>query len=182
MKVRVPAEQEPSVELGLFSTIDAVPTEWASTPEVLRDAEVYWLMTVRPSGRPHITPLVGVWLDGALYFCTGPADRKAKNLVQNAECIVTTGCNRLDGLEVVVEGELVGDDAELRTVAGTDDSKYGAPFVEPDAIWFGLPDAIRGGQALVYRVATRRSFGFGKGKQFSQTRWRFCDGRDRRDS
>jgi hypothetical protein len=48
--------------------------------------------------------VVGVWLDGAFYFCTGPAERKAKNLVRNAQCVVTTGCNRLDGLDVVVEG------------------------------------------------------------------------------
>jgi hypothetical protein len=179
MNVRELVEQEPSVELGSFSTTDAVPTEWAHARAALRDSQVYWLSTVRPSGRPHVTPLVGVWLDGALYFCTGPAERKAKNLVQNAPCVVTTGCNRLYGLDIVVEGaaELVGDKAELRSVAGTYESKYGAPFTEPDGIWFGLADAIRGGQALVYRVAPRRSFGFGKGEQFSQTRWRFSDGR-----
>jgi hypothetical protein len=68
----------------------------------------------------------------------GPADRKAKNLVQNAQCVVTTGCNRLDGLDVVDgAAELVGDDAELRSVAGTYESNYGAPFSEPDGIWSG---------------------------------------------
>lgn len=122
-----------------------------------------------------------MWSDGALYFCTGPAERKAKNLVPNTRCVVTTGCNRLDGLDVVVEGaaELVGDEAELRSVAGAYESKYRAQLTEPDGIWFGLADAIRGGQALVYRVAPRRSFGFGKGKQLSRTRWRFADGRAR---
>jgi uncharacterized pyridoxamine 5'-phosphate oxidase family protein len=183
MKVRVPVEQEPSVELGSFSTIDAVPTEWAQAREALRNAKVYWLSTVRPSGRPHVTPLIGVWLDGALYFCAGRAEGKAKNLVQNAQCVVTTGCNRLDGLDVVVEGaaELTGDEAELRRVAGTYEAKYGAEFTEPEGIWFGLADAIRFGQALVYRVAPTRSFGFGKGKPLSQTRWRFSDGRTCQD-
>jgi hypothetical protein len=76
----------------------------------------------------------------------------------------------------------VGDEAGPRTVAGTYESNYGAQFTEPDGIWFGLADAIRGGQALVYRVAPKRPFGFGKGKHFSQTRWRFRDGRDRHDS
>jgi hypothetical protein len=184
MKLRELVEQEPSAELGSFSTVDAVPTEWASARAALRDAEVYWLSTVRPSGRPHVTPLVGIWLDGAMYFCTGPAERKAKNLVHNARCVVTTGCNRLDGLDVVVEGaaEMVGDEAELRSVAGAYESKYGAQFTEPDGVWFGLADAIRGGQALVYRVAPKRSFGFGKGKQFSQTCWRFPDARARQGS
>lgn len=169
------AEQEPSVELGSFSTIGAVATEWAQAREALRDAQVYWLSTVRPSGSPHVTPLVGVWLDGALYFCTGPAERKAKNLVQNTRCAVTTGSNRLDGLDIVVEGaaELVGDEDELRIVASTYEAKYGAQFTEPAGVWFGLADAIRGGAALVYRVAPTTAFGFGKGKQFSQTCWRF---------
>jgi hypothetical protein len=63
----------------------------------------------------------------------------------------------------------VGDEAELRTVAGTYESRYGPQFTDPDGIWFGLFDAIRGGQVLVYRVAPKRSFGFGEGKQFSQT-------------
>jgi hypothetical protein len=48
-----------------------------------------------------------------------------------------------------------GDEAEVRRVAGIYESKYGAQFTEPDGIWFGLADAIRGGQALVYRVPPR---------------------------
>jgi general stress protein 26 len=140
----------------------------------LRDAPVYWLSTVRPDGRPHVTPLLGIWLDGALYFCTGPTERKVKNLAQNPHCILTTGSNQLDGL-VVVEGEAakVNDEAELRTVADTYESKYGPHFTAPEGTWFGLGDAIRGGHALVYRVVPTTAFGFGKGKQFSQTRWRF---------
>ena len=49
---------------------------------------MYWLSTVRPDGRPHVTPLLGIWLDGALYFCTGPDERKAKNLARNPRCIL----------------------------------------------------------------------------------------------
>ena len=78
---------------------------------------MYWLSTVRPDGRPHVTPLLGIWQDGALYFCTGPDERKAKNLARNPHCILTTGCNRLDGLDLVVEGQAtkVSDPAELRS-------------------------------------------------------------------
>jgi hypothetical protein len=59
-------------------------------------------------------PLIAVWLDGALHFCTGPSERKAKNLVHNAHCILTTGCNARDeGLDVAVEGNAANrvDDA-----------------------------------------------------------------------
>ena len=54
----------------------------------------------RHHGRPHVTLLLGVWLQGALYFCTGPAERKAKNLARNPLCGVTTGRNSLEGLDL----------------------------------------------------------------------------------
>ena len=89
-------EQEPVTELSPFSSDGAVPTEWAQARADLRDAEVFWLSTVRPGGRPHVTPLLGVWLDGAVYFCTGSTERKAKNLAQNPQCVLTTGRNQLE--------------------------------------------------------------------------------------
>ena len=39
--------------------------------------------------------------------------------------------------------------------------------------WFGLGDKIRTGGAILYRVAPATVFGFGKGEEYSQTRWRF---------
>lgn len=136
---------------------------------------MFWLSTVRPDGRPHVTPLLAVWHKDAMYFCTGPRERKAKNLQQNPHCILTTGQNGLDGLDVVVEGNAVevGDGAELQQVATAYEAKYGARFTAPEGTWFGLSDAIRAGTALVYRVAPTTILGFGKGEQFSQTRWRF---------
>jgi hypothetical protein len=137
---------------------------------------VYWLSTVRPDGRPHVTPLIGAWTAGAVYFCTGANERKAKNLAQNPHCILTTGGNTLaDGLDIVVEGTAVqvSDEAELGRVADVYESKYGARFTEPDGTWFGLGDAIRSGGAMLFRVAPVKAFGFGKGEKFSETRWSF---------
>ena len=71
-------EQEPVTELCAFSSPDAVPTEWPQARGRVEDAEVYWLSTVRPDGRPHVTTLLGVWLDGALYFCTGPGNARLR--------------------------------------------------------------------------------------------------------
>jgi Pyridoxamine 5'-phosphate oxidase len=169
------AEREPAAELGAFSSPGAVSPGWARAREDLQAAQVYWLSSVRPDGRPHVTPLLGVWLDGALYFCTGPGERKARNLEQNSRCVLTTGRNTLDGLDLVVEGEAakVSDEAELRGIADAFEAKYGSHFTAPDGTWSGLGDTIREGNALVYRVAPTTAFGFGKGGQFSQTRWRF---------
>ncbi|MCW3038724.1 MAG: putative pyridoxamine 5-phosphate oxidase-related protein [Solirubrobacterales bacterium] len=168
-------EPEPVTALAGFSSPDAVATSWTHAREELEHAELYWLSTVRPDGRPHVTPLIGIWLDGAMYFCTGSDERKAKNLAHNQHCILTTGCNRLDGLDIVVEGDAaqVGDEPELRRVAGAYESKYGDHLTAPDGTWFGLADAIRTADALVFRVTPVRALGFGKGSQFSQTRWTF---------
>src|SRR6266498_3477414 len=98
-------QEEPKTELHPdYSTPEATATSWAEATEHLEQAEIFWLSTVRPDGRPHVTPLIAVWLDGALYFSTGANERKAKNLLQNKQVAVTTGCNMLtEGLDIVVE-------------------------------------------------------------------------------
>ena len=172
-------EVNPVTELGAsFSDANAVRTEWARGRRDLQDAEVYWLTTVRPDGRPHVTPLLGVWFDGALYFTTGSGERKAKNLAENVHCVLTTGRNGLDGLDIVVEGDAanVSNPEERANVADTYEAKYGSHFTAPDGTWFGLGDAIRHGDILVYRVAPATVFGFGKGTPYSQTRWSFSPG------
>jgi general stress protein 26 len=169
------SEKEPLTELhSQFSSPDAMPSAWSEAREQLGRAEIYWLSTVRPDGRPHVTPLLSVWLDGALYFCTGPSERKAQNLAQNPQCILTTGCNSLNGgLDLVVEGDAVrvDDNTLLQRLADCYEAKYGSEcrFTVRDGVFHH--DA--GGEALVYEVAPVRVFGFGKGASSSQTRWRF---------
>jgi hypothetical protein len=168
-------DKEPTTDLHpQFSGEGATPTPWTEARERLEKAEVYWLTTVRPDGRPHVTPLVSVWLDGTLFFCTGPSERKAQNLASNSHCIITTGCNALaEGLDLVVEGDAVkvSDEVVLQHVADRYAAKYDPPF------HFTVRDGAflnsGGGQALVYEVTPAKAFGFGKGESFSQTRWRF---------
>ena len=159
-----------------FSSPGAEATPWPVARAQLWEAKLFWLSTVRPDGRPHVTPLLAVWNDNALYFTTGPEERKARNLEQNTHCALTTGRNGIDdGLDLVLEGaaEKVGDPAELHRVAGAYESKYGRHFTAAEGTWAGLGDAIRGGDVLVYRVTPATVLGFGKGNLFSQTRWRF---------
>jgi general stress protein 26 len=174
------ADRDPVSELDArFSSPGASPTPWPEARGQLSAAEVFWVSTVRPDGRPHVTPLLAVWDEDALYFTTGPEERKARNLELNQHCVLTTGRNGLDdSLDLVVEGaaEKVGDASELRRVAGAYESKYGRHFAAPEGTWAGLGDAIRSGNVLLYRVAPTTVLGFGKGTQFSQTRWRFQPG------
>jgi nitroimidazol reductase NimA-like FMN-containing flavoprotein (pyridoxamine 5'-phosphate oxidase superfamily) len=165
----------PTAELQpRFSSDDAAATQWAEAVRRLESAEVAWLTSVRPDGRPHVTPLVFIWLDSALYFCTGEDERKAKNLVGNPHCIITTGCNALnEGLDVVVEGDAVRvrDEATLQRVAERFSSKYGPPF--QFTARDGALHSDEGNTALLFEVAPVTAFGFGKGQSFSQTCWRF---------
>lgn len=164
----------PATELdSRFSSTDAIATPWAEARQRLGDAEVFYLSTVRPDGRPHVTPLLAVWLDEALYFCTGPDERKARNLAQNAHCILTTGTSSLHkGPDLVVEGAArrVRDSATLRRIADEYVAKYGSEWtfdVGEDAFINQV-----GGVALVFEVRPGTAFGFAKGV-YGQTRWRF---------
>src|SRR5947207_14266280 len=91
-----------------FSDDDAVAPSWDEVQRVLESAQLSWITTVRADGRPHVTPLVAVWLDDALHFCTGADEQKGHNLATNAHVVVTTGCNdRNRGLDVMVEGDAI---------------------------------------------------------------------------
>ena len=68
--------QEPLTELDeRFSDPGATATPWAKAREVLETAQLSWVTTVRADGRPHVTPLVAVWLDDAVHFTTLPSRR-----------------------------------------------------------------------------------------------------------
>ena len=166
--------EDPVTELDRrFSSDGASATSWDEGRDRLEKAEVYWLSTVRPDGRPHVTPMIAVWLKGSLYFCTGADERKAKNLEGNRRCVVTTGSDSLGaGLDVVLEGEAVrvGDEERLQRIADAYLAKYGRDWV------FDVQDAgfvhNDGGRALVFEVSPSIVFGFAKGT-YGQTRWRF---------
>ncbi len=154
-----------------FSMEGAPAVPWSDARRELEQAGTYWLSTVRSDGRPHVTTLIALWHDGALYFSSGPAEQKCRNLEANPRCTLTTGCNRLDdGLDVVVEGEAsrVTDEPHLRVLAEAWDAKYGSDWrltgSEDD------PDHV-------FEVSPMKAFGFRKGfgrdGQGCQTRWRW---------
>lgn len=172
----VPATEPTSTTLGTdYSEEKAVAAPWSRAEEILRSAELFWISTVRSDGRPHVTPLPAVWLDGRLHFCTGPGERKAKNLATNPHLVLTTGNNRWkEGFDLVYEGTAtrITDDARLRVLADAWETKYGSDW------HFDVADGHFGhgeGRAVVFEVPPKTVFGFGKGTPFSQTRWRFED-------
>jgi nitroimidazol reductase NimA-like FMN-containing flavoprotein (pyridoxamine 5'-phosphate oxidase superfamily) len=154
-----------------FSDPDARPTPWETTREVLEAAQLFWVSTVRSDGRPHVTPLVAVWLDEALHFCTGPGEQKALNLAANPDVVLTTGCDRWDeGLDVMVEGRArrVTDAATLERLAAAWADKWEGQWrYEVTDSGFAHNAA---GVVLVFAVEPAKVLAFGKG-EFSHTRY-----------
>ena len=156
-----------------FRDPDAVVTGWDETRRVREEAELFWISTVRADSRPHVTPLVAVWLDGAIYFTTGATERKAHNLRGNPHVILMTGCNSWDaGLDVVVEGDAVPltDDDVLERLASAWATKW-------DGRWQyegrnGGLHHTNGGMALVFEVKPTKILAFAKGT-FGVTRHQF---------
>ena len=156
-----------------FSVPGAKAADWAETAKILGDAQLSWICTVRADGRPHLTPLVAVWLDDALYFCTGESEQKAVNLRGNPHVLLLTGCHRWDdGLDVVAEGDAVQvtDEALLTRLAAEWARKWDGQWqyeVRDGAFWHP-----GGGSAQVFEVRPAKVLTFAKGR-FGQTRHRF---------
>lgn len=154
-----------------FGAPDAAPTPWADVVRVLDTAELFWISTVRKTGRPHVTPLPAVWHENSLYFCTGLQEQKAANVARNPQVALTTGCNKWkQGLDVVVEGTVVRveDEATLRALADLWRRKYAGDWD------FSVSDAMfhhDGGAAAVFRMTPEKVLAFAKGA-FAQTRFR----------
>jgi nitroimidazol reductase NimA-like FMN-containing flavoprotein (pyridoxamine 5'-phosphate oxidase superfamily) len=155
-----------------FSNPAAQPTSWEETLQAIKQAEIFWISTVRTDDRPHVTPLVAVWLDDALHFSTGPEEQKARNLAKNPHVALTTGANDWQrGLDVVVEGDAtrVTDTQQLDRLAAAWAQKW-------DGRWQYevSQDGFRhdAGTVLVFAVHPAKVLAFAKG-DFSHTRHRF---------
>ena len=159
----------------------ATAPPWEDIEQLLTDAQLYWVITVRADGRPHAVPLVGVWHDGAFAFCTGPQEQKQRNLDVNPRVAVTTGSTGANGWDsgkdLVVEGTAVRvtDAGALRALADAWSAKYGddwrfevrgQEFVE-----LSHSGGSTAGGAWVYRVAPAKVIAFGDAH--GQTTYRF---------
>ena len=151
-----------------FSSPSAEPTPWEELVAVLEAAELYWLTTVRADGRPHVTPLIGIWHEGAMYFTTGLEEQKARNLQGNASVALTTGTNTWnEGLDVVIEGTAVRVTDGLPALADAIHAKYGDDWrfaVERDVLTHA------GGEAAAFRIDASKTFAFAKNPH-AQTRY-----------
>ena len=136
---------------------------WSFAQERLERTHIYWLATTYPDRRPHVTPLWGVWVDGAFYFDGMPTTRWARNVASNPAAAL----HLEEGEAVVIVDGLV-DDLETDATLGEQivqawDAKYGR--LHPDPVGSG-----------VFRLRPRRARGWSVAALTDGTRWQFGEG------
>src|SRR5215203_5565367 len=75
-----------------------------------------WLATINADGSPHVTGVGALWVDGALWICTGKDSVKGRNLARDPRCTFSSATRDFD---VVVEGtaELITDPSVVADLA-----------------------------------------------------------------
>jgi pyridoxine/pyridoxamine 5'-phosphate oxidase len=137
---------------------------WSNAVAELEKARNYWIVTMRPDGRPHAVPVWGLWLDDAVYFGTDRRSRKAKNLAANRSLVV-----HLESGDdaVILEGvaEEVSDAAVVKRLDAAYSKKYKMRLSSASS----AP-----GQMVIYAVRPRVAFGW-RERDFprSPARWTF---------
>ena len=142
----------------------------ASTP---KPTTPFFLGTSRPDSRPHAAGIGALWLDGDLYFTSGPGTRKARNLAANPACTISV---RLEDIDLVLEGEAtrVTDRPTLEQVAGLYAEGGWPAVVEGDALTapYSAPSAGPPPWYL-YRFTLHTAVGVATAEPNGATRWRF---------
>lgn len=134
----------------------------------------FFVSTVRPDGRPHSAGVGAVWLDGALYFTSGPGTRKSRNLALNSACSVSV---RLRGIDLTLEGEAsrVLDPATLERMAALYRTGGWPAMVEGNALTapYSAPSAGPPPWYL-YRLTPHTVVGVASAEPYGATRWDFA--------
>jgi hypothetical protein len=111
--------------------------------------------------------------DGDLYFTSGLAARKARNLAVNSACTLSV---RLEGIDLILEGEAsritdqptLEQAAQLYREGGWPAEVQGEAFAAP----FSAPSAGPPPWQL-YRFTFHTAFGVATAEPYGATRWRF---------
>jgi hypothetical protein len=148
---------------------------WSRAHDALAQdsSATHFLGTCRPDGTPHSAGVGAQWLAGDLYFVSGPAARKARDLAVNPACTISV---QLPGIDVVLTGsaERVTDAGTLEQIAAGYRAGGWPAEVEGDALTapYSAPSA---GPAPwhVYRFTFHTVVGVATTEPSGATRWRF---------
>lgn len=157
------------VSQPLASPANVPLTEWNDWRQRLAGGVTYQLATVAPTGRPHVVPVLAIWLDEALHFTSRASTRKSAHLEVNPRCVLSIADVTFD-LTVEGNADIVEDVDRLTRAATAFSTKY--PWWHPTVSNGSFyPDGIERAAALLYQVVPDAVFGFDKEHGFKATRW-----------
>ncbi len=138
-------------------------------------ADLTWFLgTTGPDGRPHAAGVGATWHDGGLYFVSGDATRKSRNLARNPAASISV---RLTGMDMVFEGTAVrvSDRPTLDALAKKYNDGGWPATVEGDALTapFSAPSAGAPPWQL-YRLRYDTVYGVAGAEPHGATKWRFA--------
>jgi len=105
---------------------DTLPIAWDETAGLFSAERWYWIATTGDHNRPHLRPVLAVYVDQRVYSTTNPSARKARNLANRPVVAIAA---RAPTLDIVIEGKVTWmDDIErLQRVGDAYQEKYGWP-------------------------------------------------------
>lgn len=143
----------------------------SDTPEATL---TFFVATARPGGGPHSAGVGAAWVDGELYFTSGPGTLKSRNLAANPACSVSV---RLRGIDLVLEGEAhrVMDTPTLERLAAVYRTGGWPASVDGDALTapYSAPSAGPAPWHL-YRLTKHTAVGVATAEPYGATRWDFA--------
>jgi nitroimidazol reductase NimA-like FMN-containing flavoprotein (pyridoxamine 5'-phosphate oxidase superfamily) len=160
-----PKRDRPDIpEYGIPETEEGV-LPWSHVTERMEKAINYWIATTDPKGRPHATPVWGVWIDDSFFFDGSPQTRRGRNLAANPAVTV----HLESGSDVVIlQGEAIQIQGIQPDLAQRLAAAYAAKYKELGY----APEPNTWDEGGIYRVTLRKAFAW---SQFptDTTRWRF---------
>ena len=134
----MPDERPPERGAARFPAVYGVrPSEesmlpWSFVEERLQGALNYWVATVGSGGAPHVRPVDGVWVGGALCFSGSPESRWARNIEANPAISVNLGSEE-DAIILQGDAERVTEASHPLAAPSAEASKAKYPRYYPGA-------------------------------------------------
>ncbi len=153
------------------------PLPWSRPRDILAAGTFFgrpaFLGTTGTDCLPHSAAVGALWVDGDIYFTSGPGTRKSRNLAANPACTLSAGLSTID---IVLRGEAVRvtDAPTLEKVAAScrdsgwpvqvEGDAFTAPYSAPSA---GPPPWY------LFRLDYHTVIGNATAEPHGATRWRF---------
>jgi hypothetical protein len=158
------------------ASADAAPIDWDEAGRLFAAERSYWVATTGDDGRPHVRPVLAVWVDGRICSTTSPAARKGRNLTSRPAAALTA---RAPTMDIVVEGPIawIDDPRRLRRIGEAYQDKYSWPVTVVGNTFNAPYAAPTAGHApyRVYELTPAVAYAFGTGNNLAErsTRFRF---------